>query len=525
MKKQLINIIYFIIFLFIWIWLLFFINSKNSSNEKILDNQITKIWWKTGIMHMWKDSSEILNEENYKKIWINPNKYNTFENFLTDLRTFSWITIDPINQNFSIKIKEENWKSLIVPFRFQKNKEAYDDKINKNLAILDIYKAYKEWNIYWWADSNSGNKIIMDDERQHPQTEELRKIWWRSENVNKVISDLEKSSITKEKKELLSYLYDFTWDYKKANESRGKLCSELNDCKEITLHITWKVLDQNSKPVEWAKIDLLNNDKFTTKTWKDWDFNMEITYFPFTHLRFKASRIWYSDWFYTYSLNEYTWEIKDKPIIADFTVNSAKSSITVNDKTVSKYKKWKYYIIEDEHSKYMIPTDWLYYFDWEKYSGENFDVYLYFFTKSDNTDNLLNNDTFEPVAWYVWNLMKTFWMPYIQFVDKDTKKELFVKSSNPMILQNHIYHMKELYENHDKIYTALTKEDMKYLVKVSSEKGGYPIDFDFLTTNNFLRWPAWWALDRKTWIWWNVWMKVLDESWLVELPFFSIKDN
>jgi len=89
-------------------------------------------------------------------------------------------------------------------------------------------------------------------------------------------------------------------------------------------------------------------------------------------------------------------------------------------------------------------------------------------------------------------------MPYIQFVDKDTKKELFVKSSNPMILQNHIYHMKELYENHDKIYTALTKEDMKYLVKVSSEKGGYPIDFDFLTTNNFLRWPAWWALDRKT---------------------------
>lgn len=206
-------------------------------------------------------------------------------------------------------------------------------------------------------------------------------------------------------------------------------------------------------------------------------------------------------------------------------MNKTNNIISINPETVNKYKKDKYYIIEDEHSKYMVPTDWLYYFDDTKYEWDSFDVYLYFFKKSDNIEGLANSDTFEPVAWYVWNLMKTFWMPYVQFIDKNTKKELFVKSSNPMILQNQVYHMKELYENYDKIYEPLTKEDMQYLVKVSKEKWWFPIDFEFITKNNFLRWPAWWALDRKTWIWWNVWMRVLDENWLVELPFYSIKDN
>jgi hypothetical protein len=40
---------------------------------------------------------------------------------------------------------------------------------------------------------------------------------------------------------------------------------------------------------------------------------------------------------------------------------------------------------------------------------------------------------------------------------------------------------------------------MEYLVKVSGEsENPYPIDFDFLTSNDFLRWPARWSLDRKT---------------------------
>lgn len=518
MKKQFINIAYFTIFLFIWIWLLFYLNSKNLDNNKM--NPISNYGLHNGI-----EISKILSKENYDKIWIDPNKYSTFSWFLNDFKSFSWVKIDPINENFSIAIEQGSWWTLYIPFRFLKNKENFDDKINKNLAILDIYSAYKNWKIYGWANSSYGTKIIFEDEVQHPESSDLKQIFWKSLNINKVISELETHELSKSKKELLSYLYDFTWDYKKANENRKKLCEESKDCKEIILKVSWKILDQNSKPVVWAKVELLNDDNFYTISWKDGIFNMDIKYSVFSHIRFKASINWYSDWFNTYSINDYFLDLKSKPIIANFTLNKANNIISINNSTISKYKKDKYYIIEDEHSKYMVPTDWLYYEDDTKYEKGNFDVYLYFFKKTDNANNLLNNDTFSPVVWYVWNLMKTFWMPYIQFVDKETKKELFVKSSNPMILQNHIYHMKELYENHDKIYTAITKEDMKYLVKISKEKWWYPIDYNFLTTNNFLKWPAWWALDRKTWVWWNIWMKVINEDWLVELPFYSIKDN
>jgi hypothetical protein len=63
--------------------------------------------------------------------------------------------------------------------------------------------------------------------------------------------------------------------------------------------------------------------------------------------------------------------------------------------------------------------------------------------------------------------MKTFGMPYIQFFDVDSGEELFTYSSNPMILQNQVYHMKELYENYDQIYTAITSEDMEFLYEFS----------------------------------------------------------
>jgi hypothetical protein len=60
-------------------------------------------------------------------------------------------------------------------------------------------------------------------------------------------------------------------------------------------------------------------------------------------------------------------------------------------------------------------------------------------------------------------------MPYIQFIDKDSKEELFIKSSNPMILQNQIYHMQELYDNYDKIYEAITDSDMEFLVETTQK--------------------------------------------------------
>lgn len=473
--------------------------------------------------HLWKPIINTLNIDNYNRVWINPDNYDTFEDFLTDFSEFKWIKINPVDEKFSIAVKGQSWKKVYVPFDFKKNKEIFNDKTNKNLAILDVYSAYKNGLIYWWIDSHDADiKILYEEDFSHKLTWELRKIFGWSVNVFDYVNSLEKTnSIWKENTELLSYLYDFTWKYEDANSLRKKVCDNCD--KEIDIEIFWKVLDWKGNPLSWVKVELLNNSKNVLSD-KDWVFRIKSKHFSFSHLRFKASINWYSDWFNTHSLNSYFSPNSSKKISLNFKLNKSDKAITINKNNYKDYLKGKYYLVETDLSKYYIPKDWLFLEDWNKYILDEFKIYLYHFKKSSNMENLLENDTFEPVYWYVWNIMKTFWMPYIQIIDSKTGKELYTKSSDPMILQNQIYHMKELYEDYDWLYWAITDEDMKFLVESSknSEKP-YPIDFEFLTKNEFLRWPAWWVLDRKTWIWSNIWHRVLNMDGLVELPFFHIK--
>jgi hypothetical protein len=173
-----------------------------------------------------------------------------------------------------------------------------------------------------------------------------------------------------------------------------------------------------------------------------------------------------------------------------------------------------------------MPDDALYYEDETPYLGKNFDVYLYYFTRWTNLDNYLRNDTFSPVLWFVWNTMTTYWMPYIQFFDADTWKELFVHSKNPMVLRTQVYHMKELYEWTDGLFEPLTKEEvinMYNLSQISDEK--YPITYNWLEQNNMLKWPSMWVLDRSTWNWLSAPFKLLNTDWLVETTTYHIQDE
>lgn len=519
-----------IIFLIIWIFIFFYFSIfwsifKDIPIDTVNVNELN--------MHNWSLITNLLNEDNYKKVWINPNNYENFERFLTDFQSFTWVKIDPINENFTIWIDKWNWNILFVPFRFIKNKELFDKYENKSLAILDIYWAYKNWLIYWWINSSYWNKILFEDDFQYPQTSELNKIFNvnlsdESSNIfNKIKSLTSSEEIWLDNTKLLAYLYDLSWNYNEAKNTREEICTKyISSCDiNLNLNIYWKTVDSNWNQLSWVKIELLNDKSINTESDTNWNFILNFKFSSFSHIRIKSSIAGYSDWYSTISINDYSSEDKNKKYNVNFTLNKAHNTTFINNDNKNNFKKWKYYVIEVPYSKYFIPIDWLYFIDWTKYINNNLIIYTYQFNKDSNMDNLLENDTFEPVHWYVWNIMKTFWMPYIQFIDKDSWKELFIKSSNPMILQNQIYHMKELYENHDKIYDKLTNEDMKFLVKKSEELGWYPIDFNFLTTNNFLRWPARWSLDRVTWIWSNVWSRVLNTDWLIELPFYHIKDN
>ena len=480
------KVILFLLLFIIWI-VLFFIfwlnKDKKLDNSKVLDNNTV---YNDDQTHLWLKIKDILNKDNYDKIWINPESYKTFEDFLLDFKTFSWVTIDPINEKFSIAIKNWTWSTLYVPYNFVKNKETFNNEVNKNLAILDIFSSYKNDLIYWGYNSTWWSRVIYEGDMVHPLTDTLEDVFSSKINVFNLIWDLKKSEVIwQENTELLAYLYDFTWDYKEAEITREKWCLDFNNCdKKITLEVFWRVIDNDWNPISWATVELLNDTDNKIISKSDWTYKFTFDVFPFTHLRFKTSILGYSDAFSNYSLNDYFFPIDSKKVTIDFVLNKPNQVINVSKESEETFTKWS------------------------------------------NMDNLLENDTFEPVYWYVWNIMKTFGMPYIQIIDRESKKELFTKSSNPIILQNQVYHMKELYDNYDKIYWPINDSDMEYLVKYSNEsENPYPIDFDFLTWNNFLRWPARWSLDRETWVWSNVWHRVLNVWWLVELPFYHIKDN
>lgn len=467
-----------------------------------------------------------LSTNTYKDLWIDLLKYNTFDDFLNDFKTFSWVYINPVEENFVIWVDSWSGQVTYIPFSLE-TRSIFDNKDFKNQAIIDIYNAYKAWEIYGWKDSSYNHKIIFKRDVEHNETPTLRQIFWKNINVDYIVEDLEKvSNIWSSKNELLAYLYDFTGRYDEANLLKESICTknEIYCKKNIEVTFSWSILDESWNSIAWAKIELLNNPSINTISDQNWNYNLSLNAYSFSHLRLKASKKWFSDSFYTISLNTYEDTSWPTDYTNNFVLNSATKVIDLTKENLEEYSKWWFHVFKTEQSTYFVPKKWLYYLNWENYTSDYLSIYMYEFNKWTNTDWLLLNDTFDPVYWYVWNLMKTFGMPYIQFFDKDWN-ELFVKSSNPIILQNQIYHMKELYENYDQIYEAITDEDMKYLVEVSDNLWWYPIDLDWQIENNFLKWPAWWALDRKTWIWSNVWHKVLTEQGLVELPFYSIKDN
>lgn len=463
----------------------------------------------------------------YSDVWIDPNSYDKIEDFLGDKEILPELKLDISKNDFVICRQDEQWNITYTPFYHDFIKKwLFNIKEYKNEAIVDIYTSYKNDCLKWWYKSDSKTKIVFEEDISHNDTYLLNKIFTKETNIDDTIRELErilKKSI--EKKELISYLYDLRWDYDKANQNRTDTCLEnkITCDKKNKFRIYWKVLDDNNEPLSWVEISFLNNETDFSISNSEGEYSISLEYYPFSHLRFKAQKNWYSDWFKAISFNNSNgeWEKNEN---LNFHLNKA-HYVENKNKNETIVKNWnKYFEFKTLQSFYLVPSNHLYYKDWDIWRGENIDVYMYEFKKSDNTSDLIQVDTFDDISGFVWNLMKTFWMPYIQFFDAKTNKELFVYKSNPMILQNNIYHMQELYDNYDGIYEAITKEDMEYLLMYSNEKGWYPIDFDFLTKNNFLRWPAWWALDRRKWIWESIPSKVLSVNWLIETEFYSIND-
>lgn len=322
-----------------------------------------------------------------------------------------------------------------------------------------------------------------------------------------------------------AYIQSLEWNYNWFNNSRTTLCSKYKSfCEkenDVKLIISWKVFDNNDSPLEWAKIEILWYDNFAISD-KDWNYSLNWTWIPIQRVRIMATKEWYNIWVYPFDiLSVEKTQYKSK----DFILTKADGVVNINTKIKTISWEWtdkndKWFIVKTQRSEYFIPYNSIVTKSWDKYLWE-LNMYLFEFNKSSKINDLLENDIFDDIVWYAWNIMKTFWMPFVVFVS-DKGEILHIFSDNPMILKSKIQEMEALKTNQDKIYQPLTDEDLSFLYDESNKQSWYIIDRFFLAKNNLFRFPAFWVFDQKRWIWDNIWVKLISKDGVIETIFYTI---
>ncbi len=324
----------------------------------------------------------------------------------------------------------------------------------------------------------------------------------------------------------LGYIYELEGKYGARDELNVKSCEEFGErCEDVlTVRVLGKVIDMDGMPVQSATVSVLSADNLTSITGKDGMYTINVPVRKMEKVRIKANKRNYSDGIanavvVTTGKKEYR---MDDIVLASplkiVTLNNELKTITGE---VNGYADGVF-TIETPQSRYTIPGSAIVHKDGTAYTGE-MEVYLYEFTRDTAPESLLAVDTMDSVMGYAGDLMKSFGMPYIQFFTP-SGEELHVLKSNPMELRYRIYHMEDLYNNTDGIYTALTDEDMENLV-FASLGGNYPIDREYLIRNNLLQFPAFWVFDRTVGVWENVGINVITADGLIESIFYTINDS
>lgn len=447
---------------------------------------------------------------------INPEEYETVNEFLNLLETKTEKMNVSVQDDFYIS--HSSWSSIEFIRVWSgelKNDFSTMTGTKKNEVIQDIFEAYKKQNIYAEKKAENEEWIRILKESELPNIMQVHNKILKvnpKESYKKIREELEsKENRTNEEVEVLSYLYDYSWDYKKANMSRRALTWSIETAR---ITVSGTVKDGTGSAISWARVEVLNNPEIYATSNSEWVYTLSFEYPAYSRVRLRATEKSHSDWFNALSIFD---PLYNQVETKDFTLQKPDYIVEINLDTDVKNG---IFTIETPQTTYTIPEDALVNADTTKSSQRKFRAYLYEFTKQTNMDNYMYNDTFDEVYGYVGNIMKTFGMPYMQIFDLEGN-EVHIRKNNSAILTNRIYHMKELYENYDKIYTEVTDQDMNYLVE-ESKKWDFPITREWLIENNFLRWPAWWMLNRTKWVWESVGHRVIDSKWVIETIYYTI---
>ena len=324
----------------------------------------------------------------------------------------------------------------------------------------------------------------------------------------------------------LGYIYEIEGKYALRDALNARGCAEFNyRCdKALSVIIGGRVVDMDGMPLQSATVSVLSADGLSTKTDEHGEYKLAISVRKMEKVRIKAHKRNFSDGI---ANTVVVTSGKKKYMMDEISLASPLKIITLNntlDTITGDANSYNdgVFTIQTPQSVYKIAKNSIVHENGDAYLGE-MEVYLYEFTRDTAPESLLAVDTIDSVVGYAGDLMKSFGMPYIQFFTPEGE-ELHVLKSNPMEIRYTIYHMNELYNNTDGIYTALTKENMEQLV-FASLGGNYPIDREYLIRNNLLQFPAFWVFDRSVGVWENVGINVITADGLIESIFYTINDG
>ncbi len=319
----------------------------------------------------------------------------------------------------------------------------------------------------------------------------------------------------------LSYLYNLSGDYLDSQNAKSYACKlEQKYCKNKKYTFYGHIIDYAGVPVSNAKVTLLSKTKEAiTDQNGDFIFNNIAFGSNLEKIRINISRKDFVDLIdeklilnhKTNKINLGTFVIT-KGISDIFALDLDKKEISCkkNDKVSCWFVDNKF-VLQTEKVTYKIPIKSFYIGNQLKEHGKVFFV-AYFFNNGTVPSELINLDIFDSSGDLSGTSMYSHGMPYIQIFDSRGER-IDVLSSHPMDIEMTIL-------NFDDIKQKIKKSDLELLLKQS--KSGW-IDFDFLRKHFIIEFPAFWVLDRKTGVWNNIGLKLLDKYGLMRSVFYTTK--
>ena len=322
----------------------------------------------------------------------------------------------------------------------------------------------------------------------------------------------------------IAYLYELEGRYKECDIIYEKSCTEFQRrCSDELVQsvVQGRVVDSSGVPVTGAKIDVLSKDSIKPVfTDLNGQYAIDVPVRKLQKVRLHATKKDYSDGMADFIV---VTEKKQRYIVDDIILD--KAAIIVSVDTVKKTAtgdvselRENDFIVKTSESEWKIPFDSIVHKNGKKYQG-TLKVYIYEWLGDSAPLSFLRIDTFGAGTGFLSDGMKSFGMPYIQFVS-DSGEELHIMSSNPIGLSYVMVVFSPEYRATAE--RPLTDTDIQLLLS-ASDKHGYPITYELLQKLGMVYVPPFWALDRVRGVWNNIGFKLINKEGLIKTQFYTMK--